>query len=424
MTRKIVTGVMFAAALGQFFCAACAAQEVDFRGWEDRPGLYFYLVQPASLWQTGVLSVVRSPVRDHVRGGHALRLTFRASARRAGVVVYRPPGFAVGSRVPYQALCFWVKGDGSDGVGVIGIGEGADADPRARFPLRSTTWQPVRLRWSNFDRPIKTADIRALFFGVTPETKRPASYLIDRIELARSGGASIKDDAVRKAGADAAKLADVPQPKDFSTFVTHADALAKFRARVKAKKPVRVLVVGNTVAQGSGLWNVPQGMRSGHLFWGVLDSELRKRGAESTVGLLAAADASDAASRIQVALFRFKPDLVIVQFSTSAPGAARPGIRTRTRDALRTMFGICRRGKVDVVALGVPALPDRYRRTNVAEILLAEAARAGIPSADFGRLAAARGKGFQGEYHATPGQLNVQGHLLAAKLLTSFLAEP
>ena len=61
---------------------------------------------------------------------------------------------------------------------------------------------------------------------------------------------------------------------------------------------------------------------------------------------------------------------------------------------------------------------------NEAKALLEEAARAGVAATNFGNLAAARGAGFQGEYYATPDQLNVQGHLLVGTLLTSCLTDP
>ena len=407
-----------------FFCAATAAQETNFVAWEDCPGLHFYLVQDAALWNADTLSVTRTPVRDHVRGDHALELVFRATRGDPGVVVYRPPGFAVARRQPYRALSFWVKGDGSKGIGVIGIGEGQSTDPRARFRLVSKDWEPVRLRWGEFDRAISTPQIQSIFFGVTPETKRPASYVIDRIELARSIDPPLEDDEVRASGRKAAKLREVPQPKDLSTFVMRRDTLATSRTLVKAKKPVRVLVMADAVGQGAGLWNVPAGVRSRYLFWGVLERELKEKGSAASVTPVFVEDPEDAAGRIDTMLRRQRPNLVIVQFSTSAIGANWRSIRNRVRKANQTIFAACRRAKADVIALAIPPLPQPLKQVNEAEVLLEEAARAGVATADFGRLAAARGNGFEGEYYATPDQLNVQGHLLVGKLLTSCLTEP
>jgi hypothetical protein len=263
-----------------------------------------------------------------------------------------------------------------------------------------------------------------MFFSVTAETVRPVSYIIDRMELVRSIDPPADDDAVREVGRKAAGLPEAPHVEDLSSFVTRRDVLAGLRARVKATEAVRVLVVGDVVAQGSGLWNVPVGVRSGHLFWGVLDRELRKRGATSTVGFVAVSGAADAASRLDAALRRHRPDVVIVQLSSSAPGAARPGARTLVRRDVQSIFDICLRAKLPLIALAVPTLPDAFRRMDESTVLLEEAVRAGVPTADFGRLAAARGVGFEGEYYASVDQLNVQGHLLAGKLLASLLTEP
>jgi hypothetical protein len=82
------------------------------------------------------------------------------------------------------------------------------------------------------------------------------------------------------------------------------------------------------------------------------------------------------------------------------------------------------RAGAEVVAVGVPPLPDQFKRADEGGMLLEEAGRAGAAAADFGRLSTTRGQGFQGETYATPDQLNCQGHLLLAKLLLSALTNP
>jgi hypothetical protein len=405
-------------------CSVACAQEIDFRGWEDCPGLHVYLVQPAELWNAGVLSVECVPVRDHVSGESALRLVFPASRSAAGVALYRPPAFAAASRQGFRGLSFWVKGDGSAGVGVVGIGDGRGTDPHASFLLKSKTWQPVRFRWTDFDAPVTTPELPSIFFGVTSDTRRPASYLVDRMELVRSVEASDEDAAIREAGAKAARLTDVPRPQDLSAFVTNREKLARSSALVAAKKPLRVLVVGDAVAQGAGLWNVPVGVRSRHLFWGALEQELKRRGADATVTPVFVEKAEEAAARIDVMLARTKAELVIVQLSASGIGTDSTELRTRVHEADRAIFDACRRAGAEVIALVIPPLPEQLRRANEAAMLLEEAVRAHVAAADFGKLSEARGKGFQGEYYATPDQLNGPGHLLAAKLLASALANP
>ena len=404
--------------------AGSAGWGQNFPGWEEHPGLYFYLVQPAPVWGTGKLSVERTTVRDRTAGKHALRLDFRASKTAPGIVVYRPPGAAVPDRGAFRALSLWVKGDGSKGVGVIGIGSGRDTDPRAQFLLKSTAWQPVRIDWDGFDPPVKSTEIRSIFFTVTPETKRPARYLIDRIELAMSTEAAILDDDIRKIGEAAAKLPDLPMPKDLTAFVTHREKLASFRARLKQKKPLRVLLIGDRVAQGAGLWNVPRGAMPRYLFWGVLKTELERKVPGTTVTPVFVDDPTHAALQFGAMLRRFRFDLVIVQFSVSSVVPGRRRFRRDVRKAEQDIFAACRREKVDVLALIIPPLQSRFKQTDEAAELLTEAARAGVPAADFGKLVSSRGKGLEGACYATPDQINAQGHLLAAKLLTSILTEP
>ena len=405
-------------------CSAARAQETDFRSWEDFPGLYFYLLQPAESWEGGVLSVEWRPVRDHVSGAHALRLDFLPSPAAPGLALYRPNGPAAASRAGYAGLGFWVKGDGSPGVGVIGIGEGRPNDPRASFLLRGKTWQPVRVRWTDFDMPVATPGIPSLFFSVTSETKRPASYIVDQIELVRAVGPATDDAGVAEEGAKAAKLPEIAGPVDLSTFVTRREKLERTRALVAAKKPMRVLVVGDAVAQGGGLWNVPAGVRGGCLFWGALEAELKRRGVDATVTPVFVENAVEGASRMDVMLARTKADLAVIELSATPIGRDSTVLGVTLREADRAMFESCRRAGAEVLAGGVAVLPDRFKRADEAGLLLEEAGRAGASSADFGRLSAARGRGFEGEFYATPDQLNCQGHLLLAKLLLSAVSNP
>jgi len=418
---------------------AVAAQDQSFPDWERYPGLHVTLVQPTFLWETGVLSVDRTVVRDHVHGLHALKLTFNATKGAAGIVVYRPPGAVVADVGVERALSFWVKGDGSSGRGVIGIGTGGDADPRATFRLRSKTWQPVRLTWSDFDPPVTATRIPSLFFGVTPDTKRPVAYIVDHLKLARAADAAADEDEIRKLGAAAAKLKDPPFPKDLSPFATHRGKLATVRAHIQEKQGIALLVIGDGVTQG-GLWNVPTGARSRFLYWGRLAKALENAGAKPVVTYTVVVPRpADAASRIAPLLRRYRPNVVIVQFSTSGVGAGLHNLRTHARTADRAIFETCRKAGVPVIAVGVPPIASALKRVDEAQTLLAEAARAGVPAVDFGKVVSVRarvippkrhgddlspGKGFEAQYYATHELLNVQGHLLLSQVLTSLMVEP
>jgi hypothetical protein len=132
----------------------------------------------------------------------------------------------------------------------------------------------------------------------------------------------------------------------------------------------------------------------------------------------------EAAGEIAVNLRTLKPSLVIIELSCSSPGPQGFGTASRSRESIKNIFAACRAAKVDVVALAIPPLPDAYKRINYASLLLEESAAAGVPAVDFGKFAAARGKGFEGEYYARPDQLDVQGHLLAGRILAAALVNP
>jgi hypothetical protein len=145
---------------------------------------------------------------------------------------------------------------------------------------------------------------------------------------------------------------------------------------------------------------------------------------DATVTPVFVENAVEGASRMDVMLARTKADLAVIELSATPIGRDSTVLGVTLREADRAMFESCRRAGAEVLAVGVAVLPDRFKRADEAGLLLEEAGRAGASSADFGRLSAARGRGFEGEFYATPDQLNCQGHLLLAKLLLSAVSNP
>lgn len=403
-------------------CAAASAQDVNFRGWEDYPGLYFYLVQPPALWEKGVRSVEWHVTKDRVAGLHALKIDFKEAEGLAGTFAYAPPGFAILDRTGYAGLSFWVKGDGSDGMGVLGIGDGRSTDPKVYFRLKDKTWQPVRVRWADFDRVVAGRQVQSVFLTVTPDTKRPCSYVVDDMELVKDVRSAEADAKLREEGDRTAKLPEPPWPADLSAFASSCDKLAGFRALVAGKKPAKILLIGDGVANGVRLWSVPAGALPKVLFGGRLRDKLLKLDPDVTVSTLVVEGPEDASSRIATLLARESPALVLLEFSSADPKGGDVGAKTRAREAMQTLFAECRRANVPVFAAAIAPLPSRVIRVDFADMLIEEGAKAGVPVADFGKLAAARGKTWQGEYYATPDQLNIQGHDLLADLLATCLS--
>jgi hypothetical protein len=415
--------LVLSAAILLAVCVPAYAQRQDFSGWEETPGLYFYLVQPAEAWQGGIPTVLCTVTRDRVSGPNALRLDFPDLAVPAGVVAYRPPGHAIASRLGYQGIVFWVKGDGSEGRGVIAVGNGKETDPRAFFSLSEKTWQPVRLWWSDFDRAVGVNQIESFTFGITPETKRPAYYVIDRIQLVREPKPSVEEDELRALGMKAAKDVDPARPTDLTKFVARGEKLAPVIELLNAKKPVRTLVVGDAQAQGSALWNVPAGVRDDYLFWGRLRRRLGGEDPAGNVRVIVAATPEEAVNPFAAALERAKPQLVVLAFSSASIEPGKLGVQTKNREALSRLIDLAARADATLLAVPVSPLPGPLKRLDTAGLLARAASDKDVALADFPKLIAARGPGWEGEYYATPDQLNIQGHWLLADLLTQALGQ-
>jgi hypothetical protein len=175
------------------------------------------------------------------------------------------------------------------------------------------------------------------------------------------------------------------------------------------------------MSQGAGLWNIPAGARGLYLYWGRAVTELRKTVPEVEVYPVFTDGPEDAASRVGAMLARTEADLLIVQFSGSSPGVGRPGAKTAAAAAIRRIFEAAKAAGTPVIAAPVPPLMGPLRRIDFAELLADEAKRAGICTADTGRLSAYRGLGFEGEFYVAPDQLNVQGHQALSKMLLEIL---
>ncbi len=444
MKRLSVTALVAASA-----CLAAAtlqAQVADLRGWNETPGLYFYLIQPPSAWQEGFMTGEHRPVPDRVSGKAGVLLTFKAEPEPAkvdamevvssapvaekppAVFVYRPPAAVFTARDGWAGFCLWVKGNGTEGVGVIGIGEGAPNDPRVMFSLREKTWQPVRVRWEEFNPAFRSTSVPSLFFTVTFGTKRPASFIVGRLELIRAVGPAVEDDALRAMGAKTAKEPEVERPKDLSPFAGGGDVLAGVRAKIEGKSPVRVLVLGDAVAAGASLWSIPPAARSRALFPGLLDAALKARDPAASV-VTVIVDGPESASGPLLAALRpsapnaARPDVVVLEFSCSAPGIPL-GAGANAKKATQALLELCHASGVPVIALPVPALKDDFKRVDYGTVLFDAATAAKVPTISFGAFAAARGKDYEGEYYAAADALNPQGHAAAAQLLQSVLVKP
>ena len=173
------------------------------------------------------------------KGKGALQVTMPGMVSRSLSRTY-VPGSAIWDT--YAGVSFWVKGDGGDQFGSLVV-KGRYSFVTF-FPLKNTEWHQVVVPWRDFlpeyqAEPIGTfgavppSGINTLGFGTRwtiwhNNAKVPAhSYAIDQIELVEEAPAA----------------QPTPKPRPFREIL---DLL-------KAKKPLRVQCMGDSITAGTGL---------------------------------------------------------------------------------------------------------------------------------------------------------------------------
>lgn len=146
-------------------------------------------------------------------------------------------------------LRFEVKGDGSSFYGSVGISTNAERylGYEAIFPLSSTTWTTVTLRWSDFvldyhpgnkaiegktlDELARPSAITRIGFGYGPPLHKyypaDATFAIRRIET----------------------VATLPPPVVPATFST---GFRRTAAAIAAKRPLKILLLGDSITDMGG----------------------------------------------------------------------------------------------------------------------------------------------------------------------------
>ncbi|MCW8129636.1 MAG: CIA30 family protein [Planctomycetota bacterium] len=162
-----------------------------------------------------------------------------------------------------QGLSFWLKGDGSDHfIAVSLIDDSYTKRYAALVDLKSTEWRQVKLRWEDFVPEIVSADwmsrkdgnmkpslVRALWFGRWFYFRpfAASTFEVDDIRLEA------------KIDPPAAHLPEAP-------------GIPRTLAKLKAKQPVRIVALGDSITYGT---HVPQ--RETNAYPGRLQELLRKK---------------------------------------------------------------------------------------------------------------------------------------------------
>lgn len=181
--------------------------------------------------------------------------TTQSVGNGAGMYVYAPAGGPTGFLCAYdigvrdefkefKGISLWIKGDGSNGTAVISTGYFGSAN-RFRIPLKDTEWHKVFMPWEMWSRPI-TGPFWFLAFGLERKDEvRPAWYVIDRVRLFKEE----KIEEIRPT-----PDSDPPGLLPAKAFVSGRRQIATTIARLQARKPVKIIIAGDSIAAGTQLW--------------------------------------------------------------------------------------------------------------------------------------------------------------------------
>lgn len=193
-------------------------------------------------------------------GGAAIKVTFAESsaAQFVGRGVKGSDGWD-----KMEGLSFWFKGDGSGGfVAVSLIDDSYTKRYAALVSLKSKDWRQVKLRWNDFVPEVVTAD----WFGQKDGNMRPS--LVRALWFGRWF-------YNRPWSACSFEIDDVciePKLEAPSMSVPEAGGFPRTLARLKAKQPVFIVALGDSITYGT---HVPE--REKNAYPAVLQGLLRKK---------------------------------------------------------------------------------------------------------------------------------------------------
>jgi len=172
----------------------------------------------------------------------------------------------------YKGLCLWFKGDGSDAQAVITTGYGGDPKTWWRIPMKETNWHKVFIPWQKWNAAwTNLPGFWFLSYSMErSDTNRANWYIVDRIRLYQEQ----KTEAITPTP-DRDPSGRLPA----RAFVSGREHIAKTLAKLQAKQPVKIAIVGDSIPAGAQLWytvpnNVPE--ISKRIYWQVLGRRVRE----------------------------------------------------------------------------------------------------------------------------------------------------
>lgn len=415
-------------------CVVPASAVKPLEDFEAYPGFGFRVMQDAAQWRDRSEAIRMSFTTDSVTGRSALKLSFPDVAGA--------PGWAVRTELArtfagQAGVSFWVKGDGSQNLGVVRLGTDG---PAATFPLAEARWRRVIIPWQDFQPP--AAAPAALAFGLDSNADRPAYYVIDKVEAVELALPAAEDPALAAVANAARPAADPELPRSLRTFTADTDFVAEVRNRLAARGPVTILVLGDAVGLGENLTYVGSDEKDRVLrkYPAVLGGLLAERfgypadanvektrkdnGVEVTafgplriVNVSEDIPASRAAAPLDRALTAHLPDLVILQLGnpdsvTGTPMSLRRGL-SDCLDLLQRQKRPC------IVVTNLPGIYRTAQEEMFAREIVTLAHRQSAALADTRKCFLSLGSSAWGVYFTDRHLPNHMGHRLIAQVLAA-----
>jgi lysophospholipase L1-like esterase len=380
----------------------------------------------------------------------------------AGMYVYAPAGettsylcaYDTGVRKEefkeYKGISFWMKGDGSPGTAVIATGDGSLPN-KFRIPLKNTQWHKVFMTWDAWDKPI-TGPFWFLSFGLERrEQKHSNWYIIDRVHLFKE----LKSEEINPT-----PDIDPPGLLPARAFVSGRQHINKTVAKLQAKKPVKIVIAGDSIVSGTQLWYTGN-KDSRDFFFNLLGASLKKHyGYADMASLLRSYDKKNRLwtdkpehrpvadlSIVAVAisgggakegmenideLLREKPDLVIWEYGCN--DVTYSNIKLFLEPTIRAVHKLREQGIeviLQTITPGATITPVSYMnnrspiekgKTYNAE-LRTIASKNGCALADMERAFLARGDQFTGDLYADLVHPNHRGHEMLSDVLDALITD-
>ena len=315
------------AILAVFALLICAgASAIELNTFEETPGVHWYAVEAK------LNTVLKQATYDCATPDTALKLTFLA-ANDADCVYTETISTLM--KLKMAGVIFWVKGDGSDNIGVAGITpfetgsnfnmkEIAKGGCTVEFPLKEKVWKRYAFKWSDFkmgEGTLAPERVKQLYFSVKPGSTAPVSYIIDKVEASKKLEETADDKALAKGLAAKKEIKADPPSVDLSKLVEGREALAGIRKKLASGQPVTINCFGDSLTAGVAVWRSKAPRANKYLYHYVLKNMLEEAYKNEKIKIVNAGiggeQASHGLARLDKDVLSTKPDLVIYEFGNN-----------------------------------------------------------------------------------------------------------